>query len=807
MPVSASIGEPFVLSTYGTSQQLAKSGAGSKKKRARADVFASHEKAPGSSDGYATLTAQADGVHVLNISTLHPVISHTLGPSTTFCCPAITRNTQHGADNICTTYAAIDTSSDISAEESGRTIWMWRENLSSRLEDRASQKKKSVLIPHQISGLYTCDEVPTRILAQSPEGDVTVLDADLDVKNTWPTPHDAETLLRMFVYSRTSCPFVPSLSTPPRGAILISVAASGDSTRVTTLSVDDTDNVLELGRISVPLNSDQISDLSCSTSGYMTFLMRDGTWHSFRLGSNDGSSVELSPASEPFRLTGLSFISKPQNSAELSLLPLSSSHVLLSALTASSGTPGIVLLLWDLQYSVLLANQALPVPSTLAQADDVTIKLTLVPASSSQALLLLSPRSSRTGRKSEAASSRSSVLVVPLTCPPVSTIANAMGRAASGGKWIDSATPSSLDTSPHDAARTKVLATMRTAMEKNLPQAANVAFFEWEKREAKSAPQSSSDAVPPPDQDNASASPASLSYAFVKDLLVTVLQPSKPANTPYSPEVVRYLLNRQLVTGNMIDGGLLAALRAKNDWQTIQLALANVIDLAEAEIMESLHFIVARHKTNEKTEAAQEDNAMDVDSLSELPSLPAFLSSCVTYTTTPPALRSAMRQFLKEAEHIVLILKVLENWIKQLSKRDIKLLPTKKDLGKNEHGVAVLKERKREVNRDLPPLPNVLSFLQTLLDASFLTLLQHPPAHSVLRRIHALIEPEIVHIDDMEQLRGPLEMYAKAHVKAVKEAGQDKRKQPLADWRQRRKQAHEQAGLSIGLYQLEELVL
>lgn len=98
-------------------------------------------------------------------------------------------------------------------------------------------------------------------------------------------------------------------------------------------------------------------------------------------------------------------------------------------------------------------------------------------------------------------------------------------------------------------------------------------------------------------------------------------------------------------------------------------------------------------------------------------------------------------------------------------------------------------------------------FLRTLLDASFLTLLQHPPAHVVLRRIQTQIEPEIMFTDHMEQLRGPLEKFAKAHTKAIRETGLGKSKKPLGDWRQRRKQAHEQAGLSIGLYQLEELVL
>lgn len=215
---------------------------------------------------------------------------------------------------------------------------------------------------------------------------------------------------------------------------------------------------------------------------------------------------------------------------------------------------------------------------------------------------------------------------------------------------------------------------------------------------------------------------------------------------------------------------------------------------------------------------------MDVDSVSDLPTLPTFLASCVTYPTSPAILRSALRHSLKDAENILAVVKVLENWIAQWGKRDIRLLPSKKDVAKNEHGVLVLKAKEKEVHRDLPPLPKVnttsitlaspltswiqiLSFLQTLLDASFLTLLQHSSSHTILRSIFSQIEPELASLDQMEQLRGPLEPFVKAHTKAIKEAGEDKRKQPVVDWRQRRKQAHEQAGLSIGLYQLEELVL
>ncbi|KAG5635014.1 hypothetical protein H0H81_012717 [Sphagnurus paluster] len=656
MPDNASIGEPFVLSTYGTSQKLPRASVTISKKREPASVFATYGKASGSSDGYATVTAQADGVHILDISTLHPVISHTLGPATTFSCPAVTCNTKQGVESICTTYAAIDNSADISADEIGRTIWMWRENLSSRLEERTSQKKKSVVIL-------------TLIAAQ------------------------------------------------------------------------------------------------------------DGTWHSHLLESKDGSFLELAMLSEPFSLTGLSFLTKSKSSEEVSLLALSSSHVLLTALTASP-TPEIVLLLWDLQYSILLASHALPVPSTL-EASDIMIKLTLVPASDSQALLLLSPHTSDSVRQDQTKTSRSSVLVVPLVCPPTSTIANAMGKASAGAKWIAQA--SSLALPPtHDATSRKLLETMATAMGKNLPQAANLAFFEWEKRESMGSAKSSVGESP-----NKSK------------------PPSMPANAPYSSEVVRYLIGHQVVNSNMIEGGLLAALRYRNDWQSIDLALTKVIDLTEAEIIESLQAVVV----GQRLSAPQDDSAMQIDSVTDLPPLATFLNSCVAYTTTPAALRFAMRHFLREDENVLAVLVVLEGWLNQWSKREIKLLPSKKDVLKNEHGVLVLKQKDKEVNRDLPPLPQVLAFLQALLDASFLTLLQYPPAHAVLRNLHALIEPQITQIDELELLRGPLENFAKAHSKAVKEAGQDKRKKVVTDWRQRKKQAHEQAGLSIGLYQVEELIL
>ena len=83
------------------------------------------------------------------------------------------------------------------------------------------------------------------------------------------------------------------------------------------------------------------------------------------------------------------------------------------------------------------------------------------------------------------------------------------------------------------------------------------------------------------------------------------------------------------------------------------------------------------------------------------------------------------------------------------------------------------------------------------------------PAHRTLQTLSAHLEPEIVFTEQLEQLLGPLEAFARVQAKVVKDAalGRDGKKEPVGDWRQRRKMTHEQAAMAVGLYRLEELVL
>ena len=102
-----------------------------------------------------------------------------------------------------------------------------------------------------------------------------------------------------------------------------------------------------------------------------------------------------------------------------------------------------------------------------------------------------------------------------------------------------------------------------------------------------------------------------------------------------------------------------------------------------------------------------------------------------------------------------------------------------------------------------------------VLDASFLSLLQHPPAYPILQSISSQIESELRLINEVEQLRIPFDSLLKEQKKIAaerKEREQASRpggegKGDKDDWRKKRKEAFQQASLAVGLYQIEEILL
>ncbi|OSD04539.1 hypothetical protein PYCCODRAFT_1443810 [Trametes coccinea BRFM310] len=792
---AATVADPFLLFSYPESA--------AHRKHSAAPVYAA---LPSTSDAdpFVTVAVQGDGVHVLDISTLHSAVSHTLGPSTSFSCPPASRTRQRNGGRSCTTYAVLESGPDVQPEGKRKTVVAWDEPLTGGVAEAQGEKSKRVAVnqaPHPVSHIYSPEYLEDSEIIVGPAGEVSVADDELRVQDTFtPQNQQATSLLKHFVFQASACSFLSPHAASTHSAVSVSILRSGNVLRVSVLGVTEERKLDPLGECVVPVEETDIVDISCSNSGFISVLSHSGTWHALSLTTSPSSSLSISATAEPLRLQSLTFTS-PARAAEASLCALTSSHVLLAAISAGSPTE-IALLLWDLRYGVLLAQQMIPVPSTLPRPKKtgaiLRLSATPAPSPSSRAgkaavaqlngLLVLAPAPDRDAQ-ADSAPARSTLLVVPLTVPANSTIAAAVGRATAGARWLSTKQAPGAPQGPRgagemSAAARKALKEMKASVSGSAGgnvAGAESAFFEYVKTES-----------------GADGEGAPLDYAFVQSVLEVVLpaagaQSSGPV--AYSAKIVRCLLERRAVSSSMVEGGLLPALAAQNDWETISLALHSVSDVPEADIISLLGKVVAAHRRA----ASSDDSAMQVDNTTSVPPLETFLAQCVVYPSTPALARLALRKHLPDASDLVPVLEVLDAWV--VRHTDDALL------------LAAPPPSSPSSSAALPPLEKVLAFVQTLLDASFLALLAHAPAHALLRGLAAHIEPALALTSALEHLAAPLEPFARAAA-AKSRANAEKAEKAAAgggdsgrDWRRKRKMAHEQAAVAVGLYQVEELVL
>lgn len=287
----------------------------------------------------------------------------------------------------------------------------------------------------------------------------------------------------------------------------------------------------------------------------------DGRWRSFELALSSPGALSLRPTSPPLRLAGLSFIESTFEAAALhrssrpvSILSLGSSLVVLCS--GISQSQDLVLLLWDLRYSVVLASHRFSIPAKLSTSKG-NVSLGLIPASNTLALLSVS-----SGLVNKSPKTSSAVLAVPVTAPAASTIANAMGRASSSAQWLaksEALSNGNVPYAPFDSDRRELLDKLRTALRQNHPEAADSAFFEWlEKR-------SSSTAVT--DTQHIEQGDLLFGHEFVREILEIVLQSlPKSAATLYPAKTVHHLLENRVVTASMLSQSLLGLLVERKDW-------------------------------------------------------------------------------------------------------------------------------------------------------------------------------------------------------------------------------------------------
>jgi hypothetical protein len=145
---------------------------------------------------------------------------------------------------------------------------------------------------------------------------------------------------------------------------------------------------------------------------------------------------------------------------------------------------------------------------------------------------------------------------------------------------------------------------------------------------------------------------------------------------------------------------------------SISLAFTTVPDLRELEIIDTLRYVLARHRhTQQPAPDGGDDDAMQIDSITpmqdDMPTLSNYLKLCIQYKTSQTPLRFALKRYMVDLDDVVCLLGVLDGLISQWTSRELQLLPSKKLLDKNEHGVVIVKTEQEKKVETIPPLYEV----------------------------------------------------------------------------------------------------
>ncbi|KAG1891199.1 hypothetical protein F4604DRAFT_1989301, partial [Suillus subluteus] len=728
--------------------------------------------------GHATVTVQAEGIHIIDLSELHTVASHTCGSNVTFSGPASSRCTLEDDGRICTTYALVSSAPEVAVKNRDRTVWIMKQKILGGTLGKSD--KREIVLPHEVAHIYS-DDKSSKILLVSSTGDISVADNELNIQSTLICPHQ-QNFLDVFFFPGTSCTFLPPL-----------FCSSSDSTLLLSIVSVTGKDITIIGKNQVSIShgvsgrkiQHHVIALSCSPCGVLSYINESHTWAAYQLEANS-PTTSVTQIGETLALAQSSRLNVHSFGCGMCLLSLGSSLVLLATVT---GTPSseISILLWDMRYGVVIASHAIPIPSALASSIKLGINMSLLLADAGQVLLTLCPANvSRTAPSTSESPYRSIVYIIPLDPNLKSTIAGAIGKTPATSEWL--APNPKVETPAVNDPRSKLLIDMANHLQHNEPHKADEAFFRWVKEHTSASGSSSSNAL------SISTPVRTLyGYGFVKELLALFFAKEYTEKPQYSPRVTRHLIESRVVSAGMVEGRLLTALKQHGDWESIMLSFNSVVDISEDEMIS-----LAKALVDKQRQSQTDPEVMDVDSNKAwTPTLSAYMLMCVSYPTSPAALRLAIRKHLPDAQDLISILELLDGWTIGGTEEYIRTLL--KSVASN---VAI--ERRGGV---APPYDKTISFLQVLLDASFVSLLQFPPSHELLRNIMSRIEPEIELHERMGYLRGALEPFARVQNRIVKERAEGTPRETPNEWRKRRKHQEQQIALGVGLYRLEELII
>ncbi|KAN0060763.1 hypothetical protein ACQY0O_007421 [Thecaphora frezii] len=503
----------------------------------------------------------------------------------------------------------------------------------------------------------------------------------------------------------------------PVGEIAIDVTAllrpidEAADARLRTVSLGG----LSLGEVG---DARTLLDLQMYGDGRLVALTRSGELISARMSLATGR-----PTLSQWRRIRVANLSQSAgNTLPAAILPLSRDHVLLVA-APKSGASGkakkerVVALLFDLELDAVLSQVDWVMPPGSQSQLGVAPSISLSRVAGSMAIVQLDPpRSATPPAGQDLSQARINLLALPFVVPDHSVLRHAMGKGELTMLWTHggpdagaSASASShaslIASSPSkygalaDRQRELIetLESIAASTGKAKAPQMEAAFELWISEEgakltkARAMDDSSSIAEHDDLDDHAVSSIAakadpvaakarrngktnalkatemSLPYNFVSALLPIVLPSTTHDSAPYPDKIIRHLLTQRAVASLMIsgDGGsLLDRLRAHSDWTNIMLAVRNVSDLSEADLVLLLVEVLRSDKKRLATGAAGGNvTHSNGDKAQRTPGLAGFLYHFVAIPVSRPLLRGALKARINDVDDVAVMLQVLKAWL------------------------------------------------------------------------------------------------------------------------------------------------
>ncbi|KIM29641.1 hypothetical protein M408DRAFT_22959 [Serendipita vermifera MAFF 305830] len=798
-----------MAATFGDPLTLAKHEISPKKAYDLAPVFASYSK--GLKTEYATTGVHAEGINIIDLTSLQTEAATLLGPDASFACPPVTRVIEkEQAERIRQTYAILNSETRRASAKRPQTLSLWSSN-----EGLASlEQVHSVTLATPAVALYAPDSIPDKVVLISSEGTITTYDSKLQKSDQESSSSESRKLVNSFVFDSAHCKFARGKSPSVSGAaIVVTVLKRRNEVYLGVSLVGQ--HVETVGEAPIQIPGNEILSASCNADGCLALLDSNGSIFSFMI-EPQNNGIALSSL-ETLALRGIT-------TSSMSLCCLESTHVLVTGVEVVNSD--IVVLLWDVQFGVLLAEKKIVRPPLLSAIPANRLQLSMTFCDGNQTLLNVS--SAKPSNKKEASTSgpKAITMIIPHSIQVGSSLASAIGRAKASENWLRPVNiHSTSGSTPHKDGREVMLESVTNAIESGQPEVADKLFFEWEaeqkavvkalaKEEAKRqmaalAPKrainghaggSESEDGPPDTKITVRHvhNQIDWGHSFLAKLMQAVLGPTGTRSgspTTFLSKIPAYFLERKLVSNQIIEGGILKVLQERGDWLSIRWLLRNTVDVSEDHLMALLLHSVHLYRQRSKT---KQDNTMDVDESSPVNVRVPFpvtqvLGHVIAYPTSAPPLRLAIRQHFTEMEDVIVLIETVNSWISESANKTLalKLGDINEELKRESH--------EKAVERDgLPRLDLLVSFGTCLLDALLLNLLQYRRAHRPLRIMAKRLASHLPYLENLDRLRGPLEPFVQAD-RLSRRPWEERRKGPKA-----RTQKDDNYELNVNQYQVEE---